>query len=252
VPLPIALTKERGTRPAAVRKVRLTPDADAEKPLNNTCGHKIGIKGQFHRSTGACGVLRRFAGFAQKARAMINGTKTAASLGADIERLSSRTIAAVTARLAIRFCCFAEEPDHAKHVIRRLSHFAGVEAAEVGPLPRPALPKYAALSERGARVIERCGQVLGEFNKHANWHDTDDMLAELSARLLDAMGAALEFEPREGGGLIDRAVRDDLAAAGHVGNSSLDAHDVPFDPSERGPLGILWPDGPPKWWRAAE
>jgi hypothetical protein len=81
--------------------------------------------------------------------------------------------------------------------------------------------------------------------------DTDDMLAELSARLLDAVGAALDFGRREGGELIHRAVSVDLAAAGHVGNSSLDTRDAPIDPSERGPLGILWPGGPPKWWRPA-
>jgi len=182
---------------------------------------------------------------------MIDGTKTAASFGADIERLSSRRIAAVTARLAIRFCCFAKESDLAKQVIKRLSLFAGVEAAEVGPLPRVALPKYFDLSGRGAHVIDQCGLVLGTFNKHANWHDTDDTLAELSARLLDAIGIALSFDAREGGKLIHRAVSDDIATAGHVGNSSLDTGDAPIDPSERGPLGILWPDGPPKWWRPA-
>ena len=112
---------------------------------------------------------------------MTNGTKAAASFGATIERLASRSIAAVTARLAIRFCCFAKEPDHAKQVIKRLWLFAGVEAAEVGPLPRGASPKYFELSGRGAHVIDQCGLVLGTFNKHANWQDSDDMLAELSA-----------------------------------------------------------------------
>ena len=191
------------------------------------------------------------AAFAQKACVMIDGTKTAATFGAGIERLSSRRIAALTARLAIRFCGFAKEPDQAKQVIKRLSLFAGVEAAEVGPLPRGALPKYFELSGRGAHVVDQCGLLLGTFNKHANWHDTDDMLAELSARLLDAVGAALDFGPREGGELIHRAVGDDLAAAGHGGNSSLDVRDVPIDPSEGGPLGILWPGGPPIWWRPA-
>jgi hypothetical protein len=77
------------------------------------------------------------------------------------------------------------------------------------------------------------------------------MLAELSARHLDAVGAALAFDPREGGKLIHRAVSDDVATAGHMGNSSLGARDVPIDPSERGPLGILWPGGTPKWWGPA-
>ena len=182
---------------------------------------------------------------------MTNGTKAAASFGATIERLASRRIAAVTARLAIRFCCFAKEPDHAKQVIKRLSLFAGVEAAEVGPLPRGASPKYFELSGRGAHVIDQCGLVLGTFNKHANLQDSDDMLAELAAQLLDAVGAALAFDPREGGKLIHRAVSDDVATGGHMGNSSLGARDVPIDPSERGPLGILWPGGTPKWWRPA-
>lgn len=182
---------------------------------------------------------------------MIDGTKTTAAFGADIERLSNRAIAAVTARLAIRFCCFAKEPDHAKQVIKRLSLFAGVEAAEVGQLPREASPKYSELSSRGAHVIDQCSLILGAFNKYANRHDSDDKLAELSARLLDAIDAALAFDPREGGKLIHRAISDDVAAAGHLGNSSLDSSDVPIDPSERGPLGILWPGGTPKWWRAA-
>ncbi len=182
---------------------------------------------------------------------MIDGTKTASSFGAAIERLSGREIAAVTVRLAIRFCCFAKEPDQAKQVVKRLSLFSGVEAAEVGQLPREASPKYSELSGRGARVIDQCGLVLGAFNKHANRHDSDDKLAELSARLLDAIGAALAFDPREGSKLIHRAVSDDVATAGHIGNSSLDARDVPIDPSERGRLGILWPGGPPKWWRPA-
>ena len=182
---------------------------------------------------------------------MIDGTKKAASFVAAIERLSSRSIAAVTARLAIRFCCFAKEPDHAKQVIKRLSLFSSVEAAEVGPLPRGVSPKYFELSCRGAHVIDQCGLVLGTFNKHANWQDTDDMLAELSAQLLDGIGAALAFDPREGSKLIHRAISDDVATAGHMGNSCLDARDVPIDPSERGPLGILWPGGTPKWWRPA-
>jgi hypothetical protein len=182
---------------------------------------------------------------------MIGGTKTSATFGAGVERLSSRKIAAVTARLAIRFCCFAKEPDHAKQVIKRLSLFAGLEAAEVGPPPRAASPKYVELSDRGAHVIDQCGLVLGAFNKHANRHDSDDKLAELSGRLLDAIDAALVFDPREGGKLIHRAMSDDLAAAGHAWNSSLDTNDLPIDPSERGPLGILWPGGTPKWWRPA-
>jgi hypothetical protein len=182
---------------------------------------------------------------------MINGTKTASTFGAGIERLSSRKIAAVTARLAIRFCCFAKEPDHAKQVIRRLSLFAGLEAAEVGPLPRGASPKYVELSGRGAYVIDQCGLVLGAFNKYANRHDSDDKVAELSARLLDTIDAALAFDPREGGKLTRRAISDDLAAAGHMWSSSLDTRDMAIDPSESGPLGILWPAGPPKWWRPA-
>jgi len=160
-------------------------------------------------------------------------------------------MAAVTARLAIRFSGFASEPDHAKHLIRRLFRFAGVEEADVSTVPRRALPKYRESFDRGAQVIGQCDLVLGAFNKHANSYDTDDARAELSERLLDAIGAALNFGPKESGELIHRAVSDDLAAAGHVGNSSLDACDVPVDPSERGPLGILWPGGPPKWWRPA-
>jgi hypothetical protein len=76
---------------------------------------------------------------------------------------------------------------------------------------------------RDAHVIDPCGLVLGTFNKHANWQESDDMLAELSARLLDAVGAALGFDPREGGKLYQRAVSDDVATAGHMGNSSLGA-----------------------------
>ena len=29
-------------------------------------------------------------------------------------------------------------------------------------------------------MVDQCGLLLGTFNKLANWHDTDDMLAELS------------------------------------------------------------------------
>jgi hypothetical protein len=51
------------------------------------------------------------------------------------------------------------------------------------------------LSGRGAHVIDQCGLVLVTFNKHANWQEADDMLAEL----LDAVGAALAVDPRKGG-----------------------------------------------------
>jgi hypothetical protein len=56
-------------------------------------------------------------------------------------------------------------------------------------------PKYLELSGRGAHVIDQCGLVLVTFNKHANWQEADDMLAEL----LDAVGAALAVDPRKGG-----------------------------------------------------
>jgi hypothetical protein len=70
--------------------------------------------------------------------------------------------------------------------------------------------------------------------------------------LLDAFGAALTFDPKEGGELISQAISDDVAAAGRVGGPTSDLNEAPVDPSERGPLGILWRTGSPKWWRRAE
>jgi len=182
---------------------------------------------------------------------VIDGTKTAASFAADIERLSSRSIAAVTARLASRFFCFASQPADATRVIRRLCVFASGEEAGVSALPARALPKYFELSGLGAHVFDQCGLVLGALNKHAHLQDAEDARAEISGRLLDAISAALNFGPKEGGELICQAINDDVAAVGRLRSPTSDPNEPPVDPSERGPLGILWPTGSPKWWGRA-
>ena len=190
--------------------------------------------------------------FVQKGACHDRQDKGSGLLRTDVEGLSSRSIAAVIARLASRFFCFASEPADAQRVIRRLCMFASGEESGVGALPARALPKYFELSSRGAHVFDQCGLVLGAFmNRNANEHHTTTPGAKLSERLLAAIGARSGFDASEGGESIERAVSDDLAAAGRVGDSSLDAPDASVDPSERGPLGILWRSGPPKWWRPA-
>jgi len=183
---------------------------------------------------------------------MADEESVASLFRADVERFSSRSVAAVTARLATRFFCFGSEPDDATRVISRLWMFASGEEADVSGLPARALPKYVELSGRGAHVFDQCGLVLGALNKYAHSHDTDEARSELSDRLLDAIGAALKFGPKEGGDLICQAINDDVETASRMGSPTSDPNEAPVDPSERGPLGILWPTGSPKWWRPAD
>jgi hypothetical protein len=179
---------------------------------------------------------------------MTKSTRAEASFRADVERLSRRSMAAVTARIALRFSGFATEPERAKQVIRRLCRFAGVEEADATAVPRKALPKHADLFDRGASVMDQCELVLGVLNKHANRQDTDGAHLELSERLLQVIGAALNFEHKEGRELLWRAIGDDVATAS-AADSSGESSEAPVDPFEPGPLGVLWPGGAPKWWR---
>jgi hypothetical protein len=175
-------------------------------------------------------------------------TRAEASFKSGIERLSRRKMAAVTARIAMRFSGFAAEPDRAKQVVRRLCRFAGVEEADAGAVPRRALPKYVELFDRGASVMDQCELVLGVLNKHANWQDDDGAHIELSGRLLKAIDAALNFEHKEGRPLLRQAIGDDVATAS-AADSRGESGEAPVDPFEQGPLGVLWPGGAPKWWR---
>ena len=136
---------------------------------------------------------------------MINGTKTATSFGAAItERLSGREIAAVTAQACDQVLLLRKGagPRQAGHktlvaLCRRRSGRGRTTAAR-------GLAEVFRVIRSRPHVIDQCGLVLGTFNKHANLQDSDDMLAELAAQLLDAVGAALAFDPREGGKLIHR------------------------------------------------
>jgi hypothetical protein len=176
---------------------------------------------------------------------MTKSMRAEASFRADVERLSRRHLAAVTARIALRFSGFTTEPERAKRVIRRLCRFAGVEEADACAVARQALPKYSDLFDRGANVMDQCELVLGVLNKHANRQDTDGAHIELSERLLQAIGAALNFEHKEGRELLRQAIGDDVATA-----SAADSDGESIDPFEPGPLGVLWPGGAPNWWRA--
>jgi hypothetical protein len=181
---------------------------------------------------------------------MMKGVRTEASFKADVERLSRRHLAAVTARIALRFSAFATEPERAKQLVRRLCRFARVAEADASAVPRQALPRYVDMFDRGAHVIDQCELVLGLLNKHANRQETDGAHIELSEWLLQAIGAALNFEHKEGRDLLRQAIGDDVAAASAV-DSSGQSNKGRVDPFERGPLGVLWPVGAPKWWRAA-
>jgi hypothetical protein len=181
---------------------------------------------------------------------MMNSARTEASFKADVERISRRQMAAVTARIALRFSGFATEPERAKQVIRRLCRFAGVEEADASAVPRQALPKYADMFDRGAHVMDQCELVLGVLNKHANRQETDGAHIELSEKLLQAIGAALNFEHKEGRDLLRQAIGDDVATAS-AADSRNESSEARVDPWETGPLGVLWPGGAPKWWRAA-
>jgi hypothetical protein len=163
-----------------------------------------------------------------------------------------RDMAAIGARIAIRFSCVDPDANRADKIIRHLSKHCGVDVKPGRPAGRLAPAKLFSFGARSAYVITQCNSLLASIDRHAKQIADEEGLKEIRARLFDCIETAVcHFELPEDEPHVARALLADVDNAVLFGSANP-PHSKPLNPSDRGPLGAYWPFGEPDWWNAEQ
>jgi hypothetical protein len=167
----------------------------------------------------------------------------------DLNRLETRAIIAIAARLAVRVMPLVSASDESTRIIERLFELAAGTSAIDPKIPKSSGSGSPECWGRADDVLRRCEQTAKAFSGNESGHEvTDDVRLFVASLVDDAIGTALSFDASGEGDLLARAIMHDLSATEKMSGPDSGVMGRPIDPSSEGELGPYWPAGRPHWW----